>query len=171
MDGHEVFRLCQRLHQLQLLLAGVSGNVNLDHGIVQDLHILGGKLVDDASHVLFVSGNGAGGKHHQVIGIKRNLCVVGKRHAVKRRHGFSLAAGCNQRQFAWLVAFDLVDIDQYPCRNLHISQLHGGTDDVQHTSARNGDLALMPRTGIDDLLNTVNIGRECCDDDAFLLMR
>ena len=148
----------------------MPGNVYLDNRIVKHFHFLCGQLVDNAPNVLFVAGDCAGRKHHQIVGIERNLCVIGECHAVKRRHGFALAARCNQRQLARLVAFNLVDVDQNTCGDLHISQFNCRADDVQHAAPGDGDLPFMPRAGVDDLLNTVYIGRECCNDDALLQM-
>ena len=97
--------------------------------------------------------------------------MVGERHAVERRHGFALTARCDEGQFARLVPLDFVDIDQYACGHFHVPQFDGGADDVQHTAPRNRNFALMPRTGIDDLLNAMHVGRERGNNDAFLFVR
>ena len=93
---HEIGGLCQRLHELQLLLAGMPRDMNLHNRIMQHLHIHAGKLVDDAPYQLFVARNGAGREHHEVIRVERDLRVVAVGHAVERGHRLPLAAGGDQ---------------------------------------------------------------------------
>ena len=54
VDGHEIFRSRQRVHQLELLLTSVSGDVDVRQRVVNDLHALAEQLVDDRDTVHLV---------------------------------------------------------------------------------------------------------------------
>ena len=60
VNGHEVLRTSQRLHQLDLLLAGMTRNVHLGDRIVQNGDAVMVELIDDASDQFFVAGYSTG---------------------------------------------------------------------------------------------------------------
>ncbi len=158
----------QPLHELQLLLAGVTRHVHLDRGIVDDLHVHLGKLIDDASDQLLVAGNGGGGQHDQVGGTQRDLIMIPERHAVECRHRLALTARGDKRQLIRAVLADLGNVDQHASRHLHVAQLHGGGNDIDHAPPCDGDLAPVAGADVNDLLDAVDVGGECGNDDALL---
>ena len=168
VDRHEVARVHQPLHELQLLLAGVTRHVHLDRGIVDDLHVHLGKLIDDASDQLLVAGNGGGGQHDQVGGTQRDLIMIPERHAVECRHRLALTARGDKRQLIRAVLADLGNVDQHASRHLHVAQLHGGGNDIDHAPPRDGDLAPVAGADVNDLLDAVDVGGEGGNDDALL---
>lgn len=82
----EVLRLRQRLNKLQLFLTRVAGNVHFVHRFVHHIAAALQKLVYNGADHLFVARNGARGNDDHVVLTDRDLTVVGKRHAGKRRH-------------------------------------------------------------------------------------
>ena len=93
VERNEKARMQQRVHDLQLLLAGVTGDVQTLELVVDDLCALAVELVDDLADGLFIAWNGGGGDNHAVARLNFHLPVPGERHAVKRRHVFALRAG------------------------------------------------------------------------------
>ena len=60
VDGQEILRLDQRVQELDLLLAGVAGDVHLAQLAVDDVGPAAVELVDDPRHGLFIAGDGVG---------------------------------------------------------------------------------------------------------------
>ena len=59
--GDEEAGLCERVDDLQLLLTGVAGDVQVGELVINNVRALAVKLIDDAADGLFVAGNGGGG--------------------------------------------------------------------------------------------------------------
>ena len=170
VNGHEVLGTGETLHELQLLLAGVTRYVYLHRGVVDDGNTHLGQLVDDAAHQLLVAGDGGGGQHHQVAVAQGDLRMLAEGHTVEGGHGLALGACGDEGQLLGLVALDVADIDQHALGHLHVAQLHGGGDDVDHASTRDGHLAAVARRDVDDLLNAMHVRGEGGDHDAATLV-
>ena len=170
VDRHEILRAEQRMHHLDLFLAGVTGNVHVRNAGMDDGDVLFGQLIDDAADELFVAGNRGCGNHDEILGAELDLIVLGIRHTGQRAHRFSLRAGRNDGQLLGVVFFDFVQIDDRICGNAHITELNCRGNDVQHGAAGDGDLAVVFCAGVDDLLDAVNIGGEGRNDDALILI-
>ena len=69
VDGDEELGLDQRVDDLQLLLAGVAGDVKVRSALfIHHVGTLAVQLVDDVADGLFVAGNGGGGDDDPVAG-------------------------------------------------------------------------------------------------------
>ena len=156
------------MHQLDLLLAGVTRYVYVCGGVVDDAHTHFGQLVDNASHQLFVSGNCAGREYHEVGKSEHDLAVIAKRHAVQSRHGLALATGGDQGQLLGLIALDVIDVNQHAVRHFHVTEGDGGGNNIDHAASRDRDLTLMTCADVNDLLHAVHIRREGRNDDALI---
>ena len=171
VNGHKVEGLGQCHHQLQLLLAGVTRNVDAaDGGIVDHTDSALAELVDNTSHKLFVAGNGAGRDDHDIVAVESDLGVISEGHTVESRHRLTLAAGADQHKLLGAVTLDIVDIDKHALGQIDISELHGRGDDRDHTAAGNSHLPVMPRRDVKYLLNAVNVGREGGNNYALFLI-
>ena len=168
MHGDEVLGLCERVDDLELLLAGVARNVQHIRAVVDDLDSLAEELVDDARDGVLVAGDGARRNDDAVAGADLDLLVLGERHAVQGGHLLALRAGGDDDLLVKRHRLDLVDVDHGVFRRLHVAEVGRDLCDVFHAAARNGDLAPALRRGVHDLLDAVDVGGERRDDDALL---
>ena len=158
------------MHHLDFFLAGVTGNMDIRNAGVNDGNALLGQFVDDTTDEFFVAGNRRCGNDNEILGTEFHLVVLCIRHTGQRTHRFTLRAGCDDGQLLGIVFLDLTEIDDCICGNGHISELNCRGNDIEHGAARDGDLSVIFDAGIDDLLNTVDVGGEGCDDDALILI-
>ena len=93
-----------------------------------------------------------------------------ERHTVKRGHRFALASRGNDGQFFGRIFFAFTDINQRALRDIHISEVHGSGNDIDHASSRNRNLSARIDRACNDVLNTVNVGGECRDNHALILI-
>ena len=168
MEGDEETGLRQRVDDLQLLLAGVAGDVEHIGLVVNDLHALAEQFVDDPAHRHLVAGDGGGGENHLVAGADLHLLVGGKGHAVQRAHLLALGAGGDDDLLVPGEVFDLVDVHQRVLGHLHIPQLRGDLHDVLHGPARDSHFPPAGGGGGEDLLDAVDVGGKGGDDDALV---
>ena len=85
--------LRQGVDDLQLLLAGVAGDVEHIRPVIDHRSALAEQLVDDPAHRDLVAGNGGGGEDDLVAGADLHLLVGGEGHAVQGAHFLALRAG------------------------------------------------------------------------------
>ena len=168
VHGDKVTRLRQREHHLQLLLAGMTGDVQRRVAVIDDLRALLKQLVNDAADRDLVARNGRGRDDDAVAGVDRDLFVLGKRHTVQRRHRLTLAAGADDNGLAARQAADLRHVHHDAVRNVHIAELRRNAHDVFHAAAGDADLALILCRHVDNLLQAMDIGRKRRDDDALV---
>ena len=72
----------QRMHDLELFLAGVAGDMQALELIVDNVCSLAVELVDDLADGLFVAGDSRSGDDHAVARLNFHLSVPGKSHTV-----------------------------------------------------------------------------------------
>ena len=168
VHGDEILGLCQRVDDLELLLARMARNVQHVRAVVDDLNALAEELVDDTRDGVLVAGDGARRDDDAVAGADLDLLVLGKCHAVQGGHLLALRAGGDDDLLFQRHRLDLVDVDHGVFRRLHVAEVHGDFCHVFHAAARDGDLAPALRRGVHDLLNAVDVGGERRDDDALL---
>ena len=166
VHGDEILGLCQRVDDLELLLARMARNVQHVRAVVDDLNALAEELVDDTRDGVLVAGDGARRDDDAVAGADLDLLVLGERHAVQGGHLLALRAGGDDDLLFQRHRLDLVDVDHGVFRRLHVAEVHGDFCHVFHAAARDGDLAPALRRGVHDLLDAVDVGGERRDDDA-----
>ena len=168
VNGNKELGSHQCVHDAQLLLAGVSGHVQIQLPLVDHLCALAVQLVDHRADGALVARDGAGRHDDAVTGLNLNLPVGGEGNAPHGGHGLALAAGGDDTHLVPGQGADLVQVYHHALRDLHIPQLPGNLQGVLH--APSGDRHLAPVAGghVDDLLDAVNVGREGGDDDALV---
>ena len=168
VEGDEEPGLGQGVNDLQLLLAGVAGDVEGIGLVVDYVHPLAEELVDDSADGLFVARDGAGGDDDTVPGAHVDLPVLGEGHAVQGAHLLPLAACGHQHLLVQGQALDLVEVRHRVLGQLHVAQLRCHPHDVLHAPAGHRHLPSAGRRRVDDLLDAVDVGGEGGDDDALL---
>ena len=158
VDRDEELGLGDGEHHLQVALAGVARNVDLVHGLVNDLGPQLQQVVDHPGHVLFVAGDGGGGDDDIVVGGDADLPVLAGGHPGQGGQRFALAAGGADDQPVGGVAADVVDVHQDAVGDVQVPQLDGLGDDVDHAPAGDGHLPPGPHRHVDDLLDPVDVG-------------
>ena len=88
--GDKEARLDQRVDDLDLLLTGMAGDMQIGELVIDDVRTLAVKLVDNAADGLFVAGDGGGGDDDAVSRLNFDLPVAGEGHAVQRGHILAL---------------------------------------------------------------------------------
>ena len=162
-----VFRFYQGVDQFDFLLAGMSGYVNV---LEYNVCALCGQFVDDVRNGFLISRDRVRAEDHGVTRQDRDLFVQVCRHTGQRCHGLALASGGDQDKLLAGVVFHLLDIDQGVFRDIDVAQLLRDGDDVDHAAAFDDNFTAVFVSGVDDLLHTVNVRCEGCDDDAGILM-
>ena len=104
-----VLRPDQRIDELDVLLAGVSGNMRiLENHFRSDL----GQLIDDIRDGFLVARNRMGGEDDPIAGHNLDLLMNIGRHSRQRRHGLALAAGRHQHGFLRRIILQIIQLDQ-----------------------------------------------------------
>ena len=163
VNRDRILRLHQRIDQLEILLAGVTGDM---HILEDDVRALHQQFVDDVRHGLFVAGDRVGREDDRVIPVDRDFLMLAARHAGERRHAFALGAGGDDGRFVCRIIPDLLNINQGVFRHLDVAQLFRDVDRRHHAAPLHDHLPSVLICGIDDLLHAVHIGRKGRDDDA-----
>ena len=82
----------------------------------------------------------------------------------------SLASCGDNNQFLVRDAADLVNVYQYVGGDFNVSQLLCQFHHIDHTAARNRYFSFAQNRDVNDLLQSVNIGRKSSNDDSRLEM-
>ena len=145
----------------------MSGYVNI---LEYDVGTLCRQFVDDVRNGFFISRDRVGTEDHGVARQDRDLFVQVCRHTGQCCHGLALASGGDQDKLLAGVVFHLLHIDQGIFRDIDVAQLLRDGDDVDHTAAFNDNFTAVFISRVDDLLHTVDVRCEGCDDDSGILM-
>ena len=121
VHGDEILGLCQRVDDLEFLLARMARNVQHIRAVVDDLNALAEELVDDTRDGVLVAGDGARRDNDAVAGADLDLLVLGERHAVQGGHLLALRAGGDDDLLFQRHRLDLVDVDHGVFRRLHVA--------------------------------------------------
>ena len=165
VHGDKVFRPDQRVHQLQLLLARVPGDVHLRQGAVDHLGPQPVQLVDDPGNVFFVSGNGRGGDNDHVALADLELPVLRVGHPGQPRHGLALASRRHDQHLVVRELVQHVHVDQPAFGDFQLADAHRDAADVDHAAADEADAPAVADAVVDDHLHPVDIAGEHGDDD------
>ena len=120
MDRNGIFRFYEGVDQLDLLLAGMSGNMDILENNLGSLHR---QFVDDLGNCLFISGDRIGAEDDGIVRLDRDLFMDIGCHTGKCRHGLTLASGCDQNHLIVRIILHLIDLDQCVLRDLQIAKL------------------------------------------------
>ena len=162
--GYEKFGIEKIVQYLVLFLAGVPRNVNFFQAFINDVRALFIKIVDDAVHHFFISGNGRRGNNNRIVVSDRHFVEIARSHTGKRAHRLALRTRRNDQKLAVEQVFTLFDIDQYTFGYLELAYFNGGIDDLEHAPSRQSHFTAILYRQIDNLLQAVHVGRECRDN-------
>ena len=168
VDGNEEPRLYQGVDDLQLLLAGVAGDMKTFALLVNHIGTLPVQLIDDPGDGFFVAGNGGGGDDDPVAGGHVYLLVGGECHPIQGRHILTLGAGGHDDQLIFRNGFDGIQVYDGSLLHLQIAQLLGNLQHIFHAPAGDSHLPAIPLGGGDHALDPVHIGGEGGDDDPLV---
>ena len=108
VDRDEVLRLGQAEHQLELLLAGVPGDVGALDRVVVDVRAGLEQVVDGPGDVLLVARDRAGADDDRVARLDLDEAVVAVGHAREAGHRLALGAGRGDDELGVGMVLDLV---------------------------------------------------------------
>ena len=168
VDGDEILRLHQRVNQLQLLLAGVAGNVHLRHGLVHHLRAAAVQLVDDPGDEFLIAWDGVGGHDDHVALADLQLAVLGVGHAGQARHGLALAAGGHHQDLLVRVLVEAVHVDDALLGDVQLADLHGHPAHVDHAPPDEAHPPAVADGVVNDHLHAVDVAGEHGHDHTAL---
>ena len=157
MYRHKIFRLCQRVHYLYFLLAGVPRNMHLGNGIGKHTHTLAIELIYDIADKLFIAGDSRCADDYNIMRTEIHFIMHIISHAVECRHRLALTSRGNHGHLFRRIILYRRNIDKHTGRHIHIAELDSRADNIKHASARYRDLSAIARRNIYYLLNAVNI--------------
>ena len=158
----------QGVDDLQLVLAGVAGDVEGAGVLADHLGLFPVQFVDDIVDGALVAGDGGGGDDHPVPGLDLHLLVGGEGDAEEGGHGLPLAAGGDDAHLVLGQGLDVVDVHHDPFGDVGVPQFGGHPHGVLHAPAGDGHFPAIAGGHIDDLLDPVHVGGEGGDDDPLL---
>ena len=168
VDGQEILGLDQRVQELDLLLAGVAGDVHLAQLAVDDVGPAAVELVDDPRHGLFIARDGVGRENDHIRGADLELAVLAVGHAGQARHGLALAAGGDDENLLVGIVFQIIDVDEVFLGDGQFPDGHGHARDVDHAAPHKAHPAAEHRRRIHHHLHAVDVGGEHRHDHAAL---
>lgn len=170
MNRDEVLGTNQIEHQFQIFLVTMTGHVNpfWRIGVVHHICSDSEQLVYRTCDEFLVSRNRCGCDDDGIAWKHFHLPVGSVRHACQSGHRFTLASGGDYRHPVGGQPTDIIRIDQQIGRNPQISEFHTDIDDVDHAPTHDSQLATVVVARIHNLLDTVDIGSECSDDNPLL---
>ena len=167
--GYEELRAREREHHFKLFLAGMTGYMNVIHCLIDYIRAGFHKLVDHASHQLFVAGDRVCGDDDEILRGYGDLAVFVVRHSRKRGHRLALASGGDDDKLVGRYLSDLLDVNENALWQAYIVQLDSRVQHVYHASAGDCDFASGHLGIVDYLLYAVDIAGEGSDDYALSL--
>ena len=162
VHGNGIFWLDQSIDQLNILLAGVSGYMNV---LEYDVRPLQKELIDHVGDRFLIARDGAGGEDNGISLSDRYLPVNALRHAAEGRHALALTSRRDNDGLLSGVVLELVYADQGIGRYVQAAQFGSRRDDIDHAAAFHDYLPTVFVGGIDDLLYPVHVGSEGRNDD------
>lgn len=134
VNGNEKLRPYKREHKFQLLLAGVSRNVDIVGRIVDDVRAEFVKIVDDVVYAALVAGDRRCGNNDGVRRRNRNFVESALRHSGKRAHRLALTARAKNGNALRREFVGFVDIDDKVFRERKFVEFRRHIDDVFHAA-------------------------------------
>ena len=165
VDRDEEARPHQVEHQLQLLLAGVTGDVHLGDLLVNDLRTAPVEVVDQIGDGLLVAGNETGRENHRVAPFQLDLLVVVHGDPRERRHRLPLGTGGDHADLLLRQPGELLQLEQQLVGDAQIAELPGNPDVGEHGAPVQEHLAAAAGGCLNHLLHPVDVAGEGRDDD------
>ena len=125
VDGHKELGLDQGVHNHQLLLTGMAGDMEGTQALVDHFCALPVQLVDDRADGMLVARDSGSGEDNAVTRLDFDLPMGGEGNPGEGGHGLALAASGDDTDFIAGQAFDLVQVCQGAFWHLHVTQLGG----------------------------------------------
>ena len=168
VDRDEVLGLGQPEHELELLLAGVAGDVRSLDRVVVDVGAGLEQVVDRPRDVFLVAGDRARADDDRVAGLDLDEAVVAVGHARQAGHGLALGAGRGDDELRVRMVLDLV-LGHDPRRVVRqVAEVRGDLEVLLHRPADDRDVAVHVLRCVEDLLDARDVARERGDDDPAL---
>jgi len=168
VEGDKEPGLYQGVNDLQLLLAGMAGNVEALALFIDHVCALAVQLVDDPGNGFFVAGNGRCGDDDPIAGGDVHLLVGGECHAVQCGHILTLGTGGDDDQLVLRNALNGVQVHNGALLHFQIAKLLGDLEHILHAAAGDGHLPAIALGRGNDALNAVHIGGKGGDDDPLV---
>ena len=166
MYRQDIFWSCQSHHQFLFILTCVTGYMDVVHLFIDDLCTQLKQFVNNTVDKFFISRDWTGRNNDKVVRCDLYLAVFTHCHSAQSRHRLTLASGSNQHHFIKRQSVCHVDIHQNTTWNLQITQFNRGCHNIDHAASRNRNFLVVFCSIIDDLLDSVDIGREGRNDDS-----
>ena len=122
------------------------------------------QCVDDAVDGLFVSGNQRRRQDDQVFVGDRNAAVFPARHPRQRRQWLTLGSGGDEHQPFGCHHLGCANIDDVLVGDVEEAEFLGNAHIANHGAADERDSPSQSHSGVDDLLDPVDVGREARHD-------
>ena len=167
MHRNRIFRMNQRIDQLDLFLTCMAGYVGILENNIRPFHR---KLIDHSGNCFFISRNRVGAENNGIARLDLHFTMHVGCHTGKCCHGLALASGCDQHHLLIRIILHLIQLDQGILRHVQIAKLCRRADNIDHTATLYHTFASIFIGRIDDLLYTVHIGCKRCNDDPCIFM-
>ena len=168
VDRNEILRFDQAEHYFQLFLAGMTGYMHFfipaGNDVSAELH----EIVDSPAYACFITRNRCCGNDDRIARHNAHAAVIVRSHAGQAGHRFTLAARRQDQYLIGRIAVQFIRFNEDAFRHFQIAQFNGDLDIVDHTAAQDSDFALKQDGRIDGLLNTGDIRRKGCQNNAAL---
>ena len=166
MDGNEEFGPDHVQHDPELVLGGVSGDVDGLLLFVDHLAAAGKQPVDGVAHRLFVPRDGGGEDGHHILLRQGDHPVLSTAHEDKAGEGFSLAARGHDHQRTGRDFGNVLDVHDGLLVGVKVAQLPGELHVLHHAPPHQGDLPVEPGRRVHHLLHPMEVAGEGGNDDA-----
>ncbi len=150
-------------HQLQLFLAGVTGDVDVGLLVMDDFRAAPIEVVDHMRDRALVAGNRARGQDDDVATLDLDLLVLADGDACECRRRLALRTGGHDDELA---RRNLRRRGARLARKLQIAEALGGLDVVDERATDEQHLAAMLAREVDDLLHAMDVRGERRDEHA-----
>ena len=166
MHRHKETRAHKVVHHFNFFLAGVARYMHAVALFVNNVRAQLVKVINRARNKFFVARNRRCGNNNRIARHNINFFVVVHRHTRQCGHRLALAAGGDDNNLARLVIAGFVNVNQHAFRHFQIAKLNGNINNIDHTASNNGNFTFVSYSAVNDLLNAVYVGRECCHDNT-----
>ena len=165
VDRHQHLGLDQVVEALELLAAGVAGDMHQAVVAGDDLDAAVDEHVLDVDDFALIAGNGPGGEDHLVAGVEVDHRVLAAGDAGDRGPGFALAARAEQHHLVARQGLEHFLVEEWR-EAFHHAQLAGDARDPVHGAARHHDLPAGLLRGAGDGNHPADIRGEGGDGNA-----
>src|SRR6266446_4213475 len=161
VHGNKIFRPHELQQEFLLFLARVPGNVDDSRGIIViNQRPAPEHVIQHAENGFFISGDDARGENDAVVFVHGDEAVIVHRDARQRRHRFGLRSAGKNNDALRIEPPNVLLAHHYSVGDAQQFEGVRYLDVIDHAAADKGNLAVHPRSDVNDLLNSVNGGSE-----------